>query len=187
MILRALPVTPVFAPPETLSEHLKKRLDPVLDLYDYIILVDADTHVPDSFWYLGLDYTADIILPRHVRSSSIIYRFLDLFSDRMVLEQRMRGCAVWYSTLFLKRVGGWPLVMTPDTWLRQHATNIRTVNMTVYHDQKFSLRKGYQNQLRDGFSRAELRYPVWKTLLHSIFRLRPFVIFGYLVARRRKS
>ena len=187
MILRALPVTPVFAPPETLSEHLKKRLDPVLDLYDYIILVDADTHVPDSFWYLGLDYAADIILPRHVRSSSIIYRFLDIFSDRMVLEERMRGCAVWYSTAFLRRVGGWPLVMTPDTWLRQHATTIRTVNMTVYHEQKFSIRKGFENQLRDGFSRAELGYPVWKTLLHSIVRLRPFVIVGYLVARRRQS
>ena len=78
-------------------------------------------------------------------------------------------------------------MMTPDSWLRQHAATIKIVNMTVYHDQKFSIQKGFENQLRDGFSRAELGYPVWKTLLHSIMRLRPFVIVGYLVARRRQS
>src|SRR5207249_6146521 len=62
MMLRILPITPMFRPPETLGGHLKRRIDPTLSHYDFIVIIDRDVEVPGSFWYLGKKWPdADII------------------------------------------------------------------------------------------------------------------------------
>ena len=183
--MRLATVTPRFRPPETLAQNLKKQVDPLIPVTDFIGVLDADVEPDKRFRDLpervdDAQNLYDIIAPRVV-SSSRVYRFLDWFEDHLVFSARIRGCAVWYNTMFLKRVGGFPLVTTPDTWLRSKSMGTLIVSScVVVHQQNFSLSHGLSNQWRDGKSRAELGYSFWKTVLHSIFRLRPFVIVSYL-------
>jgi hypothetical protein len=183
--LRLATVTPRFRPPETLAENLKKQIDPLIPVTDFIGVLDMDVEPDKKFRDLpervdDAQNLYDIIAPRVV-SSSRVYRFLDWFEDHLVFSARIRGCAVWYNMMFLKRVGGFPLVTTPDTWLRSKSMGTLIVwSCVVVHQQNFSLSHGVSNQWRDGKSRAELGYSFWKTVLHSIFRLRPFVLVSYL-------
>ena len=100
---------------------------------------------------------------------------------------RLRGSAVIYSTKFLKSVGGYPLVESPDTWLYNHAHNVVQAPMRAYHVEKFDLRHSIQTQFRSGKARAEMNQPMWRVAAHSLFRLRPLVLYAYLRYRRRKD
>ena len=179
--MRLLLITPKYSAPETIGSHLKLRVDPMLNRYSHIAIVDADTRVPSSFYELPNTYpTADIIGARTVVATSRIFRTWERLTYWVKLKPRIRGCAVIYSTAFLEQVGGWPLVTTPDTWLEQRAKTKILAPVMVIHEQRFSIRHSIHTQIRDGRSRAELNYPFWMTVLHSLFRVRPFVLFAHL-------
>ncbi len=180
--MRTLTVTPDFKPPETLAKHLKPRIDPFLDEYTHIAIVDKDIHVPEEFYNLPEQYPSADIIGVDIRPSSRWHRMWEQ-TYRIRIGQRIRGGAVIYSTEFLKQVGGWPLVMTPDSWLLQRATNAVRSNIRVTHFQPLSFRHSVNIQIRDGRSRAQLKYPLWRTIFHSIFRLRPLVFAGYAFER----
>lgn len=183
---RLLPITPVYEPPETLSEHLKGRVDTALaqQYYTHIAIIDADVEVPKPFWYLCDHYPDADIIGTTVVPSSRIHRLWEK-TYRVKLKPRVRDCATIYSTRFLERVG-WPESETPGTVLQQQARIIIHSDVRVIHNQSLSLRHSVKIQLRDGRSRAMVNYPFWKTLLHSIFRVRPLVLYGYASTKLEK-
>src|SRR5207247_11243286 len=72
--MKVLRVVPKFRPPETYSESVARIVNPVLDSYTHIAIVDDDTSVPEAFFQLPEEYAdADLIFPR-VLPSSRIYR-----------------------------------------------------------------------------------------------------------------
>lgn len=183
---RLLPITPVFEPPETLSHHLKERVDLALSqkFYTHIAIIDADVKVPESFWTLCDHYPDADIIGTIVVPSSFTHRVWEK-TYWFKLKPRVRDCATIYSTAFLKRVG-WPDSETPGTVLQHQARFVVSSNVKVLHYQPLSLRHSVKIQLRDGRSRAVWNYPFWKTLLHSIFRARPLVLYGYLATKVEK-
>lgn len=173
---------PDFEPPDTLAAWEKRHVDPLLDSYSHIAIVDRDVTVDQSFYHLhekGACARADIITV-DVRPSSYIFDLWERLTFWIRLESRHRGCAVIYNAEFLRSIGGWPLATTPDTVLWQKARFTVSMPVMAVHNQSFNWVHSIHNQLRDGKSRAELDYPFWKTVLHSIFRVRPLVLFAYL-------
>lgn len=163
---------------------MSKRVNPNLDDYTHIILVDADTRVPDEFYDLPAQHVdADIIVPKVVPTSRI-YRVWETVTYGIRLDRiRIRGSAVIYNTRFLKSVGGYPNVESPDTWLYRRANKVVQVPLKAYHQENFDLRHSIQNQVSRGKARAEMKQSVWRVAAHSIFRLRPMVLFAYLYYR----
>lgn len=185
MEIRPIVVTPTYRPPETYQGHLKRVIDPLLDNYSHILLVDRDMIVPKEFNDLPFEHPDAEIITVHVRSMSRVFALWERLTYGVRLGPRMRGSAVVYSTMFLKRVGGYPLKTSPDTWLLQHSPKVVQADVIAWHGQPFSLAHAVRKQLQDGESRVELGYPVWKTVLHSVFRLRPLVLPSYLYYRGR--
>jgi len=186
--VRSLLVTPKFEPPETYAEHIASRVNPYLNDYTHVIIVDADTKAPKDFYDLpGLYPSADIIAPKVIPTSRV-YRVWEMLTYWIRLNRlRLRGCAVIYSTDFLKRVGGYPRVTTPDTWLGSRAVKVAQVQMKVYHKESFNIRHSIATQVRSGKARAELKQSLWRVAAHSLFRLRPLVLFVYLYHRTRRK
>lgn len=188
--VKPLLVTPKYDPPETYQGHVAKRVNSYLDSYTHVILVDADTEVPREFYDLPKQYyEAEIITPKIVPASPI-YRTWETMTYWARLNRvRLRGSAVIYSTAFLKRVGGYPDVTAPDTWLYNHASKEKVVQvpMIAYHEESFSLSHSISTQKRSGKARAEMKQSVWRVTAHSLFRLRPLVLFTYLYYRAKKN
>lgn len=177
---------PNFKPPDTLAAWEKRHIDPILETdTTHIAILDMDVDAPPEFYEAYKKCLDAEIINFEVRPSSLAFDLWERLTYRIRLEERHRGCAVIYSTQFLRRVGGWPLVTTPDTWLWQHSRFTVNLPIVVVHHQSFNWSHSLSNQLRDGRSRAELHYPFWKTLLHSIFRVRPLVLIAYIWGRLR--
>lgn len=173
-------LTPDYKPPDTLSAWEKRHIDPLLDSYSHIAIVDKDVTVPSEFYESYKKCLDAEIINFEVKPSSRLFWLWERLTYWVRLEPRHRGCAVIYSTKFLKKMGGWPLVRTPDSWLWEHSRFTVNLPITVVHNQSFDWSHSVQTQVRDGKSRAELNYPFWKTILHSIFRLRPLVFLSYV-------
>ena len=184
--VRSLRVTPSYKPPETYQGDVSKRVNPHLEDYTHIILVDADTQVPQEFYDLpAQNLDADIIAPKIVPMSRI-YRAWEALTYGIRLDRiRIRGSAVIYSTRFLKNVGGYPDVESPDTWLYRRANKVVQVPLKAYHEENFDFRHSIRNQISRGRARAEMKESVWRVVAHSIFRLRPMVLIAYLYYRGR--
>lgn len=181
---RLLPITPMFEPrEEALGQHLKRRVQVALatGFYTHIAIVDADVTVPDEFWHLCDKYPNADIIGTTVVPSSKIHRVWEK-TYRFKLKPRIRDCATIYSTEFLNRVG-WPDSETPGTALQQKARITIQSGVKVVHCQDLSLRHSVKIQIRDGRSRARHSYSFWLTLGHSIVRLRPLVLVGYLLEK----
>ncbi len=184
--MRLLLIRPKYDPPETYQEHIAKRVNPFLDEYTHVAIVDADTEVPKEFYGLPEHYPdAEIIAPKVVPTSRV-YRAWETLTYWIRLSRfRLRGAAVIYSTGFLKNVGGYPMVDTPDTWLYHKAKKVVQIPMKVYHRETFDLRHSIYTQRRSGKARAEMKQSLWRVAAHSLFRLRPLVLFYYLYYRTR--
>jgi len=178
---------PDFEPPDTLAAWEKRHIDPLLDSYTHIAIVDRDVTVGDEFYHVHEKCLNADIISVEVHPSSRVFDAWERLTYWVRLEDRHRGCAVIYRTGFLKSVGGWPLVTTPDTWLLSHSRFTVNLPVVAIHNQSFNFAHSIRNQLRDGKSRAELHYPVWKTLLHSIVRIRPLVLLAYLGEKLRAA
>lgn len=175
-------ITPDFNPPETLGHHLKDRIDPLIPNFSHVGIIDRDIYVPPQFFDLPAKYPDADIIGNDVRPVSLIHRAWET-TYGVRLKERIRGGAIIYSTKFLWKVGGYPDTTTPDTWLEKQARFTVFSALKVLHDQPFDFKHSVHIQLRDGKSRAELNYPLWKTTLHAIFRLRPLVLYADLRER----
>src|SRR5215467_6685638 len=184
--VRSLQITPDYRPPETYQGDVAKRVNPHLDEYTHVIIVDKDMEVPDDFFHLPERYPdAEIIAPKVIPGTPIYRAWETLTYGIRLSRMRLRGSAVIYSTGFLRSVGGYPLAESPDTWLFKRAKKIVQVPMKAYHKENLSVRHSIQTQIRSGKARAEMNEPVSRVVAHSMFRLRPVVLITYLLYRRR--
>lgn len=185
---RFLLVRPKFLPPETYQENVAKQVNPFLDEYTHIIILDTDMEVSHDFFELPTVYPqAEIIAPKVIPRSSL-YRAWETITYWIRLNRlRIRGSAIIYSADFLKRVGGYPLVSAPDTWLLKHAERVVQVPLKAYHAESFSVRHSVMTQVRAGKARAEMGEPVWRVAAHSLVRIRPLVLFTYLYYKSKKN
>jgi len=85
----------------------------------------------------------------------------------------------------LEKIGGFKDVIAPDTQLDIDLRKIGyesklCKDVICLHLRNFSFRKAINSQINSGKMRREINMPFWRVLGHSIIRLRPLVIYGYL-------
>ena len=99
------------------------------------------------------------------------------------------GCGLVVRKQFLDEIGGFQDVPAPDTYLHQKALGLGLrfafIDETkVYHRRKLTLRGIIKTQIDYGRRRRKMSVSFWKTFLHALFRLRPFVLYGWLRGNR---
>jgi hypothetical protein len=176
-----------FQPPETYGGFVSKIVDPILHDFSNFLILDSDTVCDFSADTVAEQYGAADVVGFNVISSSSIFRLWEKMTYWLKLSPRVRGCAMLLSSDFLRRIGGYPQGEFVDTVLLQKSKRTIVAPFTVHHIQRFDLKHSIWRQVSDGKFRAELRYPFWKTLLHSIFRVRPFVLLSYVFYRLPKE
>lgn len=90
----------------------------------------------------------------------------------------------------LEQVGGFKDVIAQETQLdielRKAGFRSIVVKCSInFHLRKFSFQKAVRSQIKAGKMRKQLNMPFWRVLGHSLFRLRPFVVWGYLSEKRK--
>jgi hypothetical protein len=85
----------------------------------------------------------------------------------------------------LSRVAGFRDVIAPDTdldiRLKKQGEKVKMdTTLIALHLRKMSLVRSVFYQVKAGEARSQLGVSPLRTLLHSILRLRPFVLYGYL-------
>ena len=172
-----------FQPPETYGGYVSKQVNPYLDEYSHFLILDSDISADFSPDEVAKQYADADIVGFDVISTSQIFRTWERLTYWLKLAPRVRGAAMLLSSRFLRRIGGYPDSPFVDTILLQKSSRTTIAPIRVYHRQRFDLKHSVSRQISDGKFRADLRYPLWKTLLHSIFRLRPFVFLSYVSHR----
>lgn len=183
MVTRVKTVVVRFQPPETYGGFVSKIVDPSLDEYTHFLILDGDTVCDFSADDVAEKFGAADIVGFNIVSSSRIFRFWEKTTYWLKLAPRVRGAAMLLSSDFIKRIGGYPNGEYVDTILLQKSKKTVIAPFTVQHNQRFNLKHSIRRQISDGKFRAQLRYPFWKTVLHSIFRVRPFVLLSYVFYR----
>ena len=183
MVVKTKTIIVRFQPPETYGGYVSKQLNPYLDEYSHFLILDSDTSMDFSPDDVAKKYGDADIVGFDVISTSKIFRSWEKLTYWAKLTPRVRGAAMLLSSQFLKRIGGYPDSEFVDTFLLRKSTRTIIAPIRVYHHQRFDLKHSVSRQISDGKFRAELRYSFWRTLLHSIFRLRPFVFLSYVSHR----
>jgi len=183
VVARVKTVVVRFQPPETYGGFVSKIVNPILDEFSHFLVLDSDTVCNFSADIVAERFGAADVVGFNVISSSSIFRLWEKMTYWLKLSPRVRGCAMLLSSGFLRRIGGYPTGEYVDTVLLQKSQRTLVAPFAVYHVQRFDLKHSISRQVSDGKFRAELRYPFWKTLLHSIFRARPFVVLSYVFHR----
>jgi len=183
MVARVKTVVVKFQSPETYGGFVSKIVNPVLDDFSHFLILDSDTTYNFSADNVAEQFGAVDIVGFNVVSSSRIFRVWEKMTYWLRLSPRVRGAAMLLSSDFLRRIGGYPTGEFVDTILLQKSNRTIVAPLTVCHNQRFDFKHSVRRQISDGRFRAEIRYPFWKTLLHSVFRLRPFVLISYVFHR----
>ena len=187
MIVKTKTIVVRFQPPETYGSFVSKEINLHLDEYTHFLILDSDTVSNFSADFVAERYGSADIVGFDVISSSRIFRAWEKITYWLRLAPRVRGAAMLLSSQFLKRIGGYPDNEFVDTILLQKSQRTVVAPIRVYHQQRVSLRHSISRQISDGKFRSDLKYPLWKTLLHSIFRVRPFVFLSYVFHRLLRS
>ncbi len=159
------------------------------------VIVDADMVLPSSFLERLLPQLGEFasvsavaktdpgkgLLNKLVCVWEQTYRFAPL-------EEQPRGGCRAVSIKALNQVGGFRDVKAWDTdldiRLRRAGYGVRLDRrVVVLHTRKMTLPGSISYQVRTGRARRELGIGPGRTLLHSLVRLRPFVLYGYLKER----
>ncbi len=163
---------------------------------EVLAIVDADILVPSLF----LEKTS-ASCPEWASVSAIVrtdpnqglMNQLVSFWERSYLftplGREARGGARSISLRALADVGGFRDVIAPDTdldiRLRKHGEKVKMdTSLVALHLRKMSLVRSVFYQIKAGEARRQLGVSPLRALLHSIVRLRPFVLYGYLKTRR---
>lgn len=158
---------------------------------DYVAIVDADMVVEEQYFTKVLDAFKDpevvSVSGRAVTESSTLFNRLYSFWEKtydLFGLRRPRGGIRVFRAEILRRTG-FRDVIAPDTDLDLRMPGIKTYldSALSHHVREITLRKCIQGQINSGKARKQLGISFTRTLLHSIVRLRPFVIFGYIVSK----
>lgn len=161
---------------------------------DYYAIVDADVELPPNYLEEVIKQfdsetvcASGVVVTTSSNLLGTIIRFKERFYDRFVKLEKspVRGCCLVINKKFLDEIGGFKDTRAPDTYVVQNAKKrnlkVKQVPILVKHTRKLTLSKIIRNQINSGKGRKEQNIPFLRTLLHSIFRLRPFVLVGYFL------
>ena len=159
---------------------------------DALVIVDADMTIPPDFLTITLPQIERFaVVSATVRtdsSRSILNRFVSLWEltySFSPLGEQPRGGARTISMRALKVVGGFRDVYAWETdldiRLRRAGFKVKLdKGVIVLHRRRMTLARSIAYQIQAGRARRELGISPVRTLLHSIIRMRPFVLIGYL-------
>ena len=159
---------------------------------DAFVIVDADMVVPIYFLERLLpelgEYASVSALAKTDPRRGFLNRLVNFWENTYRLaplgEQPRGGCRA-VSMRALNEVGGFHDVKAWDTdldmRLKKAGYRVRLDRDTVVlHRRRMTLSRSISYQVRAGRARRELGIGPGRTLLHSLVRLRPFVLYGYL-------
>lgn len=166
---------------------------------EVLAIVDADILIPHFFLEKTsascLEWASVSALVRTDPSPGL-FNYVISFWERSYLftplGQEPRGGARSISIRALSGVGGFRDVITPDTdldiRLRKRGEKVKMdTSLIALHLRKMSLTRSVHYQIKAGEARRQLGVSPLRTLFHSIVRLRPFVMLGYLKPREDKT
>ena len=174
----------------SISENLELALSKAVG--DALVVVDADMTVPPDFLETLVPqlktYASVSALVRTDPTRSLLNRLVsawELTYRFTPLGQQPRGGARVISLSALKTVRGFRDVYAwesdLDNRLRKAGFKVKLdATVTVLHRRKMSLAHSIAYQIKAGKARRELGISPLRTLFHSLVRLRPFVMYGYL-------
>src|SRR5436853_7106807 len=183
MVVRVKTVVVRFQPPETYGGFVSNIVNPVLNEFSHFLMLDSDTVCDFSVDNIAEQFGVADIVGFNVISSSRTFRLWEKMTYWLKLSPRVRGCAMFLSSDFLRRIGGYPAGEHVDTVLLQKSQRTVIAPFTVYHLQRFDLKHSVMRHVSDGQLRPHVRYQYWQTLLHSVYRVRPFVLQSYACHR----
>lgn len=158
----------------------------------FYAIVDADTILPPDYFETLLRNVGDTVIV----SGQIVTDSPNLLGKLVKLWERTykfapigrypRGCALMISRDFIDEIGGFPDMPAFETELiKQAQTKGKGVTIVpqtkAYHARKLTISNVVARQIRSGKARRQQHWPLWKTILHAIFRFRPFVLWGYFL------
>ena len=162
---------------------------------DVLAIVDADILVPPLFIEKTsascLDWASVSALVRTDPSQGLMNKLVSFWERSYLfapLGREARGGARSISMRALAKAGGFRDVIAPDTdldiRLKQHGERVKMdTSVVALHLRKMSLVRSVFYQIRAGEARRQLGVSPLRTLLHSVARLRPFVLYGYIKAK----
>jgi glycosyltransferase involved in cell wall biosynthesis len=166
---------------------------------ELLAIIDADILVPPRFlerlsdFYDGWASVSALVRtdPRGGWLNKLV-SFWERSYALTPIGREARGGARIVSLKVLGEIGGFQDVMAPDTdldiRLRRHGSKVKIDTAIVaVHLRRMSVARSVPYQIRAGRARRELGVSIPRTLAHSIVRLRPFVLCGYLQESLRKS
>jgi cellulose synthase/poly-beta-1,6-N-acetylglucosamine synthase-like glycosyltransferase len=154
-------------------------------------IVDADMLLPKNFIEHLLpqlaEYASVSAYAKTDPSRGLLNRIFSAWEKThkfAPLGEQPRGGARAISIPALTQLGGLRDVVAwdtdLDTRLRQNGYKVRLDrSLTVLHRRRMSLGRSVSYQIQAGRARRELRISGKRTIMHSIARLRPFVLYGY--------
>jgi glycosyltransferase involved in cell wall biosynthesis len=160
---------------------------------DIMCIQDADIKSsPKVFQVLEgkLDDTIASVSPAletYKRASllNFVYHYWEKTFELISLGREPRGGFRLIKRKALEKVGGFKDVEAPDTQLdldlRKAGYESKFVKeVTCLHLRKVSANRAIRSQILSGRMRRKMKMPFLRVLAHSLVRLRPFVLYGYL-------
>ncbi len=163
------------------------------------VIVDADMIVSRDFLQKLLpqlgEYAVVSAMAKTDPSRGLLNRLVSLWERTYRIAPmgiQPRGGARVISKEDLDRVGGFRDVYAWETdvdkRLRELGRKVRLdTSVSVLHRRRMTLRRSVSYQIQAGRARRELGVSARRTLLHSLLRLRPFVIYGYFKGEKIRS
>ena len=181
----------------TYSENLELARQQAVG--DAFFIVDADMLLPKDFIEHLLpqlaEYASVSAVAKTDPNQGLLNRLFSLWEKTYriaPLGEQPRGGARATSIDALNLIKGFHDVYAVDTdldiRLRQNGYKVRLdKTLTVLHRRRMSVRRSISYQIHAGHARKELGISGKRTVLHSIGRLRPFVIYGYYYYPKPKT
>jgi len=159
----------------------------------FFAIVDADVELEPNYFEVLLSKVSEstgCISGRVVtRSSTLLGKLLSLWEKtyRLALERRPRGCALLVRSDLVEKAGGIKDVPAPDTYIQDQAKRLGyrvevVDSVRAYHVRDVTFWRALRTQFNTGIARYLMGRSLLRTLGHSVVRLRPLVIVGYLYA-----
>ncbi|MEM0488827.1 MAG: glycosyltransferase [Nitrososphaerota archaeon] len=165
----------------------------------YVSIVDADILIPENFFDEMLPLIkgniASVSAKVETYPSTLLNSIINIWEKTHNVTpflREPRGAARIIRREILHKIGGFKDTPAPDTDIDirlrkagyQSVYNHRT---SVWHLRENTLSKVVSRQLSSGAARYNLKIGFMRTLAHSVFRLRPLVIYGWFIEKLRKS
>ena len=174
----------------SISENLQLGFSRAIG--DALVIVDADMTLPPDFLAIVLPqmdrFAVVSAIAKTDSSRSVLNRLVSVWELTYTfspLGEQPRGGARAISMRALKAVGGFRDVYAWETdldlRLRRAGFKVKLdKGVVVLHRRRMTLARSIAYQIQAGRARRELGISPVRTLLHSIIRMRPFVLIGYL-------